>query len=120
MPTQAKIRDHLLEVVLELDDEESKLLRNKGMKGMKIPRQLRLPTIDKWHAADDISDGTLQELLCFRKYMIHFKKKCTDTQIMKMTVESWALLDIDDLEMSHSLSQGGGDHYSRYYPCYAF
>ena len=73
---------------------------------MKSLCQLRIPTIDKWHAADNISDGTWQELLCFRKYMIYFKNKCTDTQIIIMTVESWVLLDIDSLETIHSLIQG--------------
>ena len=62
------------------------------MKGTKSIRQLRLPMIDKWHAADDISDGTRQELLCFRKYMINYKNKYSDAQIMKMTVESLSLL----------------------------
>ena len=73
---------------------------------MKNLRQLRIPMIDKWHAADDVYNGTWQELLCFRKFMINFKNKCSNAQIMKMTVESWALVDINDLELIHSLSQG--------------
>ena len=40
--------------------------------------------------------------------MINYKNKCSDAQIMKMTVESWALVDIDDLELLHSLSHGAG------------
>ena len=78
MSDQAEIRDHLLEAALELDADKSKVLKNKDMKDMDSLHQLCLPMIDKWHEADNISNGTWQELLCFRKYMINYKNKCSD------------------------------------------
>ena len=75
-------------VVLELDTEEAKVIRAKGMKDMKRIHMLKLPTINKWNNADLISDGTWQELLCFRKYMINYKNKYSDAQIMAKTVKS--------------------------------
>jgi len=93
-------------VVLELDTEEAKVIRAKGMKDMKHIRMLKLPTIDKWHDAYLISDGTWQELLCFRKYMINYKNKCSEAQIVAMTVESWAMVNMDELELVHSLNKG--------------
>ena len=103
MPPQTEIRDHLLEIVLELDSKEVSVVRARGMKGMKSLRQLKLPTINKWHDADAISDGTWQELICFRKYMICYKNKCSDSHIMAMTVESWAMVDVDDLDTVYAL-----------------
>ena len=75
-------------VVLELDTDEAKVIRTKGVKDMKRMRMLKLTAIDKWHDAYLVSDGTWQELLCFRKHMINYKNKCSDAQIVAMTVKS--------------------------------
>lgn len=42
----------------------------------------------------------------FRMYLHHFKNKCSNTQIIKMTEDAWSKIDTDELELIHTISKG--------------